>query len=251
MPILENQPFSCYNLSMSFFVSLGIVIIAMLIMACLQLQSGLFSLFYHYASGKYSKAKASRLTIFFIFGAEIAAACLFLSSYYIANLLFLYQFRPETSFFAWIIVGMLMAMALMSALCYFRRGSGTRLFISRKCANNLNLHAKNAKSTSDAFALGALSSVCELPFTLPLYIVTSMEIIEMTVEFYPSHILTILYIIIPTIPLFVIRWRFKNGYNLADIQRSRAKDKNFTRIILCFSYIAITILFIYFRILAK
>ena len=251
MPILENQPFSCYNLSMSFFVSLGIVIIAMLIMACLQLQTGVFSLLYHYASGKYSKNKTSDLTLFFIMGAEVSAACLFLCSYFIANLLFLYQFRPETSAFAWVMVGMLMAMALMSSLCYFRRGSGTRLFISRKCAKNLDLHTKNAKTRSDAFALGALSSICELPFTLPLYIVTSMEIIEMTVEFYPSHILTLLYIIVPIIPLFITRWKFKAGYNLAEIQRSRVKDKNFTRVILCFSYIAITILFIYFRILAK
>ncbi len=251
MAILENQPPTCYNLNMSFFVSLGIVFIAMLIMACLQLQPGVFLLFYHYASGKYSKSRTSDMSIFFILGAETAAACLFLCSYYIANLLFFYQFRPETSFFAWVLVGMLMAMALMSFLCYFRPGSGTRLFIPRKCASNLLEHAKSAKSRSDAFTLGALSSICELPFTLPLYIITSVEIIEMSVEFFPSNILTILYIVIPTLPLFFIRWKFQAGYNLADIQRSRVKDKTFTRIILCFSYVTIAILFIYFRILAS
>lgn len=223
----------------------------MLIMASLQLQPGIFALFYHYASGKYSKARTSDITLFFILGAETAAACLFLCSYYIANLLFLYQFRPETSFFAWIIVGVLIALAIMSLFCYFRPGPGTQLFISRRCAKNLDLHAKNAKSRSDAFVLGAFSGVCELPFTLPLYIITSIEIIEMTVEFFPSHLLTLLYIIIPAIPLFIIRWRFKAGHNLADIQKTRVKDKIFTRIILSFSYLAITILFIYFRILAS
>lgn len=235
---------------MSFFVSLGIVVIAMLIMACLQLQPGVFALFYHYASGKYSKSRVSDMTLFFILGTEVAAACLFLYSYYIANSLFLYQFRPETSFFAWVLVGMLMAMALLSFTCYFRSGPGTRLFIPRKCAKNLDSHARTAKSRSDAFMLGALSSVCELPFTLPLYIVTSVEIMEMTAEFLPSNILTLLYIIVPTFPLFFTRWKFQTGHNLADIERSRVKDKTFTRIILCFSYIAITILFIYFRILA-
>lgn len=236
---------------MSFFVSLGIVIVAMLIMACLQLQPGIFSIFYHYASGKYSKSRASDLTLFFILGAETAAACLFLCSYYIANLFFFYDFRPETSFFAWVLVGMLIAMALMSLLCYFRPGSGTRLFIPRKCANTLINHAKSASSRSDAFTLGAFSSICELPFTLPLYIITSIEIIEMTVEFFPSHILTLLYIVVPTVPLFVIRWKFQSGHNLAEIQRSRVKDKTFTRIILCFSYLTISALFIYFRILAS
>jgi hypothetical protein len=234
---------------MGFFISLGIVIIAMLIMASLQLQPGVFALLNHYASGKYSKAKTSDLTLFFIIGAETAAACLFLCSYYLANLFFLYQFRPETSFFAWILVGILVALAIMSLFFYFRPGPGTKLFISRECARNLDAHARLAKSRSDAFALGAFSSICELIFTLPLYIITSAEIMEMTVEFFPSYLLTILYIIIPTIPLFIIRWRFQAGHNLADIERSRVKDKNFTRIILCFSYISITILFIYFRII--
>ncbi len=250
MLTLENQPPSCYNLNMSFFVSLGIVFLAMLIMASLQLQPGVFALFYHYASGKYPKSRASDMTLLFILGAEVAAACLFLCSYYIVNLFFLYQFRPETSFFAWFIVGVLIALTFMSFFCYFRPGSGTQLFIPRKCAGSLDKHAKTAKSRSDAFTLGALSSVLEIPFTLPLYLVTSMEIMEMSVEFFPSHLLTILYIVIPTLPLFFIRWKFQTGHNLANIQRSRVKDKNFTRLILCFSYTAITVLFIYFRILA-
>lgn len=248
---LENQPPACYNLTMSFFISLGIVILAMLIMASLQLQPGVFALFYHYASGKYSKRRASDMTLFFILGAETASACLFLCSYYVANLLFFYHFRPETSFFAWIIAGILITLSIISLFYYFRPGSGTKTFISRKCAQNLDAHARSAKSRSDAFVLGAFSGVCELPFTLPLYIITSIEIIEMTVEFFPSNLLTLLYIIVPAIPLFVIRWRFQAGHNLADIQKTRVKDKNFTRIILGFSYFAIAILFVYFRILAS
>ena len=191
------------------------------------------------------------MTLFFILGAETAGACLFLCSYYIANLLFFYHFRPEASFFAWFIAGILIALSIVSIFCYFRHGSGTKIFISRKSAKNLDIHARSAKSRSDAFVLGAFSGICELPFTLPLYIITSIEIIEMTVEFFPSNLLTLLYIIVPAIPLFIIRWRFKAGHNLADIQKSRVKDKNFTRIILSFSYFAIAVLFIYFRILAS
>lgn len=235
---------------MSFFVSLGIVIVAMLIMACLQLQPGVLALLNHYASGKYSKNHTSELTLFFILGSEAVAAFLFVCCFFIANSLFLYQFRPETSLFAWVIVGMLVSMALMGFTCYFRKGPGTQLFISRKCARNLEKHAKSAKTRSDAFTLGAFSNICELPFTLPLYIVTSLEITEMSVEFSPSHFLTLLYIMVPTIPLFAMRLKFKLGYNLADIERSRVKDKIFTRLILCFSYVTITILFIYFRIIA-
>ena len=235
---------------MSFFVSLGIVIVTMLIMACLQLQPGVFSLLNHYANGKYSKKHASEITSFFILGSEATSAFLFVCCYFIANLLFLYQFNPETGLFAWVVVGVLMAMALLSLSCYFRKGPGTQLFISRKCAKNLEQHAKSIKTRSDAFTLGALSSIYELPFTLPLYIIVSLEIIEMSVIFFPSHLLTLFFIMTPTIPLFIMRLKFKLGYNLADIERSRIKDKTFTRIILCLSYITIAILFIYFRIIA-
>ena len=233
---------------MSFFISLGIVLLAMLIMTFLQLQPSVFMLFYHYASGKYSKARVSDITLFFILGVETASACLFLCSYYLVNLLFLFQSRPESSIFAWVITGVLIALALISFFCYFRPGRGTKLFISRRSAQSLDHNARKASSRSDAFVLGAFSGLHELVFTLPLYIITSIEIAEMSVEFSPSYLLSLLYIIAPTIPLFVIRWSFKSGRNLANIQRVRVHDKSFTRIILTTSYLAIAILTIFFRI---
>lgn len=220
----------------------------MLIMASLQLQPGVFSLLYHYCLGKYSRSRASDLTLFFILGAEVSSACIFLCCYYFANIFFLYQFRPEQSFLAWIAVGILTALAITSFFYYFRSGRGTRLFIPRKSAKALDARAHKVKTRSDAFILGVSSSIYELVFTLPLYIITSVEIIEMEVEFSPSHLLTILYILVPTIPLFITRWSFQTGRNLADIQKLRVGSKNFTRIILSVSYLAIAILIIYFRI---
>lgn len=233
---------------MSFFISLGVVLLAILIMAFLQLQSGVFALFYHYTTGKYPKRRASDMTLFFILGVEVASACLFLCSYYFASIFFLQFFRPETSFWAWVAVGILIALALMSLLCYFRPGRGTRLFISRKYAKAIDQKAYTAKSRSDAFMLGALSGTAELIFTLPLYIITSVEIMEMNVQFAPSHLLTLLYIIVPVVPLFIIRWAFQSGRNLAEIQRIRVRDKNFTKFVLFVSYLAIAVLIISFRI---
>lgn len=236
---------------MSFFISLGIVILAMLIMAFLQLTPGVFLLFSHYTHGKYSKSRASDMSLFFILGAESVSACLFLCCYFVANLLFLYQFRPESSFFAWIAVGILLSLALVSLFCYFRPTRGTQLFIPRSLSKKMDASARSATSRSDSFALGASSMLPELPFTLPLYIITSVELIEMSVEFSPSHLLTFLYIIIPTIPLFIIRWAFSFGRNLVDLQKSRIQHKSFTRIILFCSYFAIAMLIIYFRIITS
>lgn len=220
----------------------------MLIMIFLQLPSGVFALFCHYAAGKYSKKRASILEIFFILGAETIAACLFLCSYYFSYILFFGSSRPETGIFAWIAVGMLIVLAVASFFFYYRRGAGSRLFIPRKAAHSLNRHAKEVRTRSDAFVLGALSGTYELPFTLPLYLITAVEIMEMNAEYFSSNLLTILYILTPTVPLLVIRWTFRAHRNLADIMRTRVRDKNFIRFILAFCYITIVILIISFRI---
>ena len=62
---------------MNVFASIGIVLLAMLIMASLQLVPGVFALFFHYALGKHSLKKASGLGLFFILDAEIISAFLF------------------------------------------------------------------------------------------------------------------------------------------------------------------------------
>ena len=236
---------------MSFFISLGITVLAMVVIMFLQLRPGVFMLFSHYTRGKFSRARASDLSIFFILGAEAASACIFLCSYYLTNLFFLYSFRPETSFFAWVAVGVLIALAIASIFCYFRPGPGTRLFISRASARALDTHARGAKSRSDAFILGAMSGMCELVFALPLYIIASVELIELSVSPTPTYLLMLLFIIAPILPLFVIRWRFASRHNLAELQRSRVRSKSFIRILLPICYLTIAILIIYFRITAS
>ena len=232
---------------MSIFISLGIVILAMLIMGSFQLTPGVFALFYHYALGNYSKAKASYLSLFFILGAEIITTCLYLSIFYLTCIFFFDNLHPETSILFWTLAGILIALGFISFFFYFRRGNGTKLFIPRKYAEALDISAKSVKTRSDAFMLGALSGTCELVFTLPLYLVTCVEIMKMGAEGFSSNLLTIIYILTPVIPLFFLRWKFQSGHNLADIQRSREKDKAFTRILLSTCYILIAVLIICFR----
>lgn len=219
----------------------------MLIMASLQLTPGVFALFYHYALGKTSKQKASDLSLFFILGTEVIAACLFLSIYYLSCILFFDNLHPENTILAWTLAGILIALAFLSFFFYYRKGPGTRLFIPRNYAKALIINARKATTRSDAFMLGALTGTCELVFTLPLYIITCIEIMKMGAEGFSSNILTIIYILTPVVFLFVIRWQYKIGHNLADIQRTRVKDKFFNRFIIGLSYLIIAILIMCFR----
>lgn len=243
---LEPQPLLCYNFNMTVFASLGIVILSMLIMSSLQIVPGIFALFYHYALGKHSHKNASILGLFFILGVEVLSACLFLSSYYLVSVLFLNRLRPENSYFVWLAAGVAIALAISSFLFYYRKGS-SKTFLSRKHVKNLYTHAKSVNRPSDAFTLGALSNVCEIAFTLPLYIITSIEIMEMHTEYIADNLITVLYIITPTLPLFLIYFKYHTHHNLADIIKSRKKDQPFTRFILSFSYLTIALLILIFR----
>ena len=242
---LENQPPTCYNLSMNIFTSLGIVILSVLIMAFLQLTPGVFALFGHYATGKFGKKKASYFSTFFIIGTETVAAALFIAAALFSNLLFMYSFQPETGLTGWLLTGIMVALALASFLYYFRRGNGTQLFIPRKCAETLERYAATANSRSDAFILGAMSGILELPFSLPVYLICALSVMELTAVEPVAVLLGLIFILAPLLPLVTLRIKRRAGYNLAEIQRVRAHDKNFIRLILCFAYVTIAVLLIY------
>ncbi len=248
MNILEKQPPTCYNLNMNVLISVGILILAMLIMAFLQITPGVFALSYHYAIGKYSKKKASRLMLFFIIGVEIITACVLLSVYYLISILCFGNFQPETSILTWIMIGILFAFSILSAFYYYRRGNSTKLYIPRKFARALDSSAKSIKTNSDAFVLGVISIACELLFILPLFIVSAIELMRLDLHSIPINLLAILLTLAPLFPLFIIHYKFQAGYNLANILKSRSKNKSFNRVILSLSYLIIAVLIICFKV---
>lgn len=215
-----------------------------LILAFLQLQPGIFALFAHYARGKFPRRKRALLTTFFMLGVETVAAFLFICAMLFVNVFFLYAFRPETSFLIWILVGVIFALAIVSLVCYFRPGPGSRLFIPQKAAESLAHYARTASSRSDAFTLGALAGVLELPFTLPLYLISAISIIELAATWSPNLLLSLLIVLAPLFPLVFVRYQYHLGYNLADLMRSRVRNKSFARLILCFAYTSIAVLFV-------
>ena len=232
MKYLELQPPTCYNLNMSVITSIGIIILAMLIIISMQATPGIFTLFSHYAFGKYSKPKASDFILFFIIGVEVVNVFLFLSIFFLSSILFLQEPNFENNVFAWILSGVLIALGIASIFVYFRRGKGTKLFIPRRYIASIDLSASAVKSRSDAFILGVYASTCELGFTLPIQIAVSFAVLSLDIISLTNMPLIFLYALSPLVPLFILYWKFSSGHNLAEIQRSRVKNKNFIRLFL-------------------
>lgn len=228
---------------MNVFTSVGILLFAMLILALLQLVPGIFLLFYHHASGKYSRKKASDQAAFFIFGVETATILVFLFIYLVLS------YSPalvpifDSQIFAWVMAGLTCILGLVACFGYFRRGSGTQLFISRSTAHQYQTQIKSVKSRSDAFVLGLTAIAPELIFTLPLYILATIEIMRLGTTCFSRAGLIILFALIAILPLIIIHslWRHRN---LADFMRFRFKNKTFFRFALSCAYFTLTILII-------
>ena len=233
---------------MSSITSLEILLLSMLILGFLQLQPGIFALFLHYASGKFSYQKRSLLATFYILGTETAAAGLFIGSLLFANLFFYFvssTANPEITIYVfWAFAAIMLLLAISMLVWYFRPGRGTKLFIPRRTAKTLESYARSADTRGDAFVLGALTSVLEIPFTLPLYLISAIALVYLTASFTPDLIFGLFIFIAPILPLIAIRLRYRLGANLATVLRARFRDKNLVRILLTLAYTTLAVIIV-------
>ena len=208
----------------------------MLITASLQLVPGTFSYFYHYALGRTTAKKADDRSLSFILGAELFASLIWTLLFIIITIL-----RSTIDFYSplvfWITSGILSAEAIAFLLFYYRRGRGTALFIHRNTAATLQSCARKANSRSDAITLGFFVNLPELIFTLPLYFISAIILLNTTSL--PCAPIIILYLVSVITPLFIVRIIYRSDHNLADIARLRTSLKPYLRIIIPILYIAL------------
>ena len=242
---LEMQPPSCYNETMSAFTSFGIIIAAMLILGFLQLPSGILALQTHYALGKFSRKKAFSLALFFILGVGVLSICFFLSIYYLISVLLLNDQASFSQITLWVFASIFIALALFCLCFYYRRGKHSQLFIPRSLAKALDHDAASIQTRPNATRLGLISYSCEFFLTLPLYFIVSIALFRIKDLSLPSALLAILFVLTPTVPLFMIFLEYRSGFNFADILKNRVKSKPLIRILLgfCFSVIAALIIY--------
>lgn len=229
---------------MSVLTSIGILVFAMLILAFLQLVPGIFLLFTHYASGKYSKLKATDLTTFFILGVETAVVLIFLSLCTILCVSPATTFIIDSDIFAWIMAGIFLALSLVIFSFYYRKGRGSKLFISRRLAHEYQAKIPTVKTRSDAFVFGLTALIPELIFTLPLFLIVTTEIMQLGTDCFARAGLIILFALVTILPLLIFYTFSQHSRNLADFIRFRFKNKTFFRLTLALLYFLIAVLII-------
>lgn len=202
------------------------VFLAAVIHATLQLELGALLLLYHASLGKHVRKKTRNLVDSYISGIGMLVFLVVAATAFILGRVF------GTGLFAeeiLIVVGMLVALAIAAWAFYYRRGKSTELWLPRTVARFIDKRAKETNSNTEAFSLGVLTSLAEMPWTMVLFVVAANSIIVLPAEY--QLLAVVMYTVITIIPPIVLRIAIRKGQTVVDIQRWRVKHKSFMRVI--------------------
>lgn len=229
---------------MDMVIPFGEVVLAALVHASLQVQLGALLLLYHASLGKHIRKKTKMIVSSYTAGIGtlvflgVAAVC-FLFDRYFGKALY-----PEEIV---IVVSMLVAIAVVVWSLYYKRGKSTELWLPRTVARYIDKRAKETNSNTEAFSLGVLTSLAEMPFTLILIVVAANSILKMPT--YWQIISTVVYTVVSILPPIILRLAVRRGESIANIQRWRVKHKNFMRLISGVGFLVLALFLFAFEVL--
>lgn len=211
------------NVSDSFQTGILLFLAAALVHGTFQLGVSVLTLLSGHSLG--AKKAHRRLLILnggYIIGSLSMVALLLLSSVYVIDILI----TPSNERIIWSITGIVAALSgFFITLAYYRKGRGTLLWIPRMMAEYLSKRAKKTRSTSESFALGAMTVLAELPFALAPLLIAALVITNIAKDNSLAYIT--LYVFISGLPLLLIASLIGAGERLSVIQKWRESYKSF------------------------
>lgn len=206
--------------------SLATIIFAAIIHASFQLSVSVLTLLSGHSIGKKTaQRKIFRMSNSFVLGVAMITLLLISSISYFLSL-FIHHVTSAEQLVAAISSGMMFGLGIAIWAFYFRRQPGTSLWLPRNFAEYLNKRTKKTKNSIESFALGIISVIAEIIFIIAPIIAASLAIITL-----PNPLLQIIsiaiYVIVSTLPLFVVIVLIGSGRSISNLQCWREDHKRF------------------------
>jgi len=203
--------------------SLSIIAFAALIHASFQLSVSVLTLLSGHAIGsKTAHGKLLRLTNGFVFG--VAVMTLLLLSF--ISLIFLHSFSGNVPLIAWASAcGLLIGLGVAVWSFYYRRETGTSLWLPRGIARYLTERTKATKHSAEAFGLGLSSVIAELLFVAAPLVISALVLIRLESAWQLVGIA--LYTLVSLLSLLIVNALIGSGHKLSRIQKWREDNKRF------------------------
>ena len=225
-------------------VQFGTILLAALVHASLQLGLGALLLLYHASLGKHIKKKTKQLASNYILGVTLLTVLIVSTAAFIIGTITSSSLSVETLA---IIVGILFMLAIIIWFFYYRTRRSTELWLPKSVARYIGTRAKLTESNTEAFSLGMLSSLAEIPFSIVLMILAGNSILGLPINLQIFAVL--LYTFIAILPLFILRFSIRRGNTVVDVQKWRMKNKEFLKVMTGVGFMTLALFIIGFRIL--
>jgi hypothetical protein len=146
----------------------------------------------------------------------------------IAALAFVLSILPAPRWMLWLGIALVAVVTgLICTLRYYRRRSGTALWIPRDLADYLRTRAARTRSPAEALALGVTSALADLPFAIAPLAVVAMLLTGPSVSYAVVGLLAVAYMLIVALPLWIIVALIGGGRRVSAVQRWRETNKRF------------------------
>ena len=133
---------------------------------------------------------------------------------------------PNNTTAIWVAIALLsLIVGVAIAKTYYRRGKGTVLWIPRQLALLISTRAQKTKDPVEAFSLGMLTVVAELPLSATLF--AAIGLLSSSLDQPYQLGVAAVYAITVSLPLIVITVMISGGHRLSTIQRWRENNKSF------------------------
>ncbi len=200
-----------------------IIAFAGLLHASFQLGMSLLTLLSGHSLGNgRSYRRLMQLNLAYFFGAALVTGLLLTSFGYVAEFL-----KPSVDIL-WCIAAIInIVIGVSVTIFYYRRETGTGLWIPRPMAIYLVERTKKTKHSAEAFTLGAGSILAEIPFLIGPLSVAVLYIISGETNASIQLASLIIYSIIGLLPLIVIMTLVGAGHKISTIQHWREENKLF------------------------
>lgn len=203
--------------------ALAIITLAALLQSSFQLSVSMATLLSSHSIGsKHSGRRTTNLILGFLFGVITMTTLVISFLAYAATV----SFRGFIPAAAWgIVCGLMIGLGLAVWAFYYRRKSGTSLWIPRGMARFLSERTKATKSMAESFSLGLTSVVAELLFSIAPAAAAALALTYLPSRWQIGGLA--LYVVIATLGITVVTMLVGGGHKISTIQRWREQNKRF------------------------
>ena len=217
---MYEYPFSYPDLWSISIIMLG----AVFVHACFQLSVSVLTLLNAQTiARRLSTTRILNLNFWYILGVCVSLLMLSLSA--IASLRLAVNYSEAIT--RVVIFTIVPLVALVVVLLYYRRGAGTRLWLPRPAATYITIRAKKTRSSMEAFSLGFLTSVTELPFAMAPLLISALVFVAFPPHYWLS--LGTMYAVGVVTPLVFVAFYISSGHTVSAVQHWREDAKGFLK----------------------